>query len=196
MTEQPFEVYLGGGWLDQVNSLVSFAELVVARRWISEDFNPIRTHLNMGAEGERKHSNIQIFRSQSVREEIVHQQNNPVLLYLLGFQSSAHISVPMQVSFVERTQSPNGTVSWRTQRDSRVKNIELLLVDFSSLSWSGFPWNWAKHRWWRGFFALPALSPPGSFWAGNTPQLALRKEPKNNYFTTIKGKSNSKIKPC
>lgn len=43
------ETYLGGGRFYQVHSLVSFAELMVACRWICKDFNPIQTHQNMGA---------------------------------------------------------------------------------------------------------------------------------------------------
>ncbi|TNN70109.1 hypothetical protein EYF80_019609 [Liparis tanakae] len=62
----------------------NFAELVVAGRRISKDFNPIQTHLDMGADEKRNR---------------------------FSHQSSAHISVPMQVSLVESTQSPNGTVS-------------------------------------------------------------------------------------
>lgn len=42
--------YLGGGRLDQVDPLVSFAELVVACGRVGEDFNAVPTHLNVRAE--------------------------------------------------------------------------------------------------------------------------------------------------
>lgn len=51
--------YLGGGRLDQVESLVSFAELVVAGRGVGKDLNSIQTHLNMWAEETSQHSVIQ-----------------------------------------------------------------------------------------------------------------------------------------
>ena len=38
------------------------------------------------------------------------------LVYLRGFHSSAQISLPMQVSRVERTQSPNGIVVCRVEQ--------------------------------------------------------------------------------
>lgn len=75
----------------------------MARRRISKDLNPVQTHLNMWAKENKVLINSQVY-----------SDNPSAALWcsnLLGFQSSAHISVPMQVSFVDRTQSPKGTIS-------------------------------------------------------------------------------------
>lgn len=54
-----FIEYLCGGRLDEVNSLVSLAELVMACRRIGKDFNPIQSHLNMRADGGRRNQTLQ-----------------------------------------------------------------------------------------------------------------------------------------
>lgn len=106
--------YLGGGRLDQVDPLVSFAELVVACGRVGEDFNAVPTHLNVRAE-----ERTDVSRRASERHRTCAMlAASP---HLSGFQSSAQISVPMQVSFVESTQSPKGTVSCKQERGDRIQ---------------------------------------------------------------------------
>lgn len=105
--------YLGGGRLDQVDPLVSFAELVVACGRVGEDFNAVPTHLNVRAE-----ERTDVSRRASERAPSHLLAASP---HLSGFQSSAQISVPMQVSFVESTQSPKGTVSCKQERGDKIQ---------------------------------------------------------------------------
>lgn len=81
---------------------------------VGEDFNAVPTHLNV-----RTEERTDVSRRASERNRTCAMlAASP---HLSGCQSSAQISVPMQVSFVESTQSPKGTVSCKQERGDRIQ---------------------------------------------------------------------------
>jgi hypothetical protein len=86
------------GFLDEVNTGRELAKLVVAAARVSEDFNTVESHVDVGPVNESLVSNL----LEKARSE---GSTNA-----LGVNSSSHISTPIHVSRVDTTASPKGTV--------------------------------------------------------------------------------------
>ena len=133
-TSVPAAAYLGGSHGHQVHPGVGFAQHVMATRGIGEDLHAVQAHVHVWAVGggvgekrlvspARPPSPTAPGVSSLHRAETQDSCKPPApqgpqgwgsggRADLWGVQSSSQTSLPIQVSHVERTASPKGTVSW------------------------------------------------------------------------------------
>lgn len=130
----PAAAYLGGSHGHQVHPGVGFAQHVMATRGVGEDLHAVQAHVHVwaagGGVGEKRLvsparppspaapgvSSLPWAETQDGCKPPAPQApqgwGSGGRADLWGVQSSSQTSLPIQVSHVERTASPKGTVSW------------------------------------------------------------------------------------